>query len=349
MTTLLQLIEKSGLNRNQISKISGISNTYLNKIGNVETNGVRSSIRRKTLINIAISLNLSLVEINDLLEEYGHEELSTSDTPSFLSVSENQTVKGILPVFSSLVIGWFLIGMEKTLSITEGASLEYVLDQPNHSLKSPEYASFISELNFSSKKIMIVHKNLAESACIHRRKLITEALERGNCITTYICSNCLERYMGGWKKYTGTDIEEKYKMFIREHMQTLIEYIETYPAHFKLKLLKKCPRMRYELLYMPSRTGQENFENKISKVIFLGRESECNKDRGITGGSNDFGLGQGFGNLIGFATDLENLLNFFHRQHLGLNDNFVDSRFNDPKKMIKRIMELMSRSGLKEN
>ena len=155
--------------------------------------------------------------------------------------------------------------------------------------------------------------------------------------------------MGGWKKYAGTDIEEKYKTFIREHVQTLMEYMETYPAHFKLKLLKKCPRMRYELLYMPSRTGQGNFENKISKVIFLGRESECNKDRGITGGSNDFGLGQGFGNLIGFATDLENLLNFFHRQHLGLNDHFVDSRFNNPKKMIKRIMELMSRSGLKEN
>ena len=82
MTTLLQLIEESGLNRNQISKISGISNTYLNKIGSFEANGERSSIRRKTLINIAISLNLSLVEIDDLLKEYGHEELSTSDTPS---------------------------------------------------------------------------------------------------------------------------------------------------------------------------------------------------------------------------------------------------------------------------
>ena len=170
MTTLLQLMEQSGLNRNQVSKISGISNTYLAKVERFEINGARIKIRRKTLINIAVSLNLSLLEINDLLKEYGHEGLSTSDTPYFLAASENQTVTGILPVFSSLVIGWFLIGMEKKLSITPGASLDYVLDQPNHTLKSAEYASFMSELDFSDKKVVPVHKDLVESACLHRRK-----------------------------------------------------------------------------------------------------------------------------------------------------------------------------------
>jgi transcriptional regulator with XRE-family HTH domain len=341
MANLLQLMEKSGLNRNQISKISGISNTFLAKVERTEKGGEKINIRRKTLINIAVSLNLSLEEINSLLIEYGHTEVSTSDTPYFLAASENQTVTGILPLFSSLALEWFLIGMEKKLSSTEGSSLVYALDQPSHTLKSPEHASLLNEMDFSGKKVLPVHKDLVESACIHRRKLITEALEKGNRISTYICSNCFERYMRGWERYKGMDIEDKYKMFLREHIQALIKYIETYPDRYKLKLLKKCPRIRYEMLYMPVRNKQGKVENKISKVFFLGRDSECNKDRRIIGWSDDFSFGQGFGNLIGFATDLQNLLDFFHKQHTGLKDNFVDSRFEDPEKMVEHIRELM--------
>ena len=116
MANLLQLMEESGLNRNQISKISGISNTFLAKIERTEKGGRRTDIRRKTLINIAVSLNLNLEEIDSLLIEYGHAEVSPSDTPYFLAASENQAVTGILPLFSSLALEWFLIGMEKSLA-----------------------------------------------------------------------------------------------------------------------------------------------------------------------------------------------------------------------------------------
>ena len=74
------------------------------------------------------------------------------------------------------------------------------------------------------------------------------------------------------------------------------------------------------------------------------RESECNLGRRIAVGSNGFGFGQGFGDLIGIVTDLQNLLDFFHKRHLGLKDNFVDSRFEDPEKMVKHIKQLMSKN-----
>ena len=344
MANLLQLMEKSGLNRNQISKISGISNTFLTKVERTEKGGERINIRRKTLINIAVSLNLSLEEINSLLIEYGHAEVSTSDTPYFLAASENQTVTGILPLFSSLALEWFLIGMEKKLSSTEGASLIWVLDQPSHAFKSPDHASFVSDLHMNEKKVLPVHKDLVESACIHRRKLITEALERGNRISTYICSGCFERYMRGWEKYRGSDIEGKYQGFLREHMQALIKYIETYPDRYQIKLLKKCPRIRYELLYLPVRSDQGKVETKISKVFFLGHESDCIMDRRIIGGSNDLGFGQGFGDLIGFATDLQNILDLFHKQHTGLKANFVDDRFEDYTTMVEHIKQLMAQN-----
>jgi transcriptional regulator with XRE-family HTH domain len=337
-------MEQSGLNRNQISKISGISNMLLSKIERIEKGGKTTNIKRKTLINIAVSLNMSLEEINTLLIEYGHSELSTSDTPYFLAASENQKVTGILPLFSSLALEWFLIGMEKRLSSIDGASLVYVLDQPSHALKSPAYATFPYEMALSGKKISAVYKDLVESACLHRRKLITEALERGNRISTFICSNCFERYMRGWERYKDTNNEAKYKNFLRDHIQTLIKYIETYSDRYQINLLEKCPRLRYELLYMPIRNRQGKVKNKINTVFFMGRESECNKDMRITIGNEESRFGQGFGDLIGFATDLQSILDFFHKQHQGLAENFVDHRFKDPEKMIKHIQQLMTKN-----
>jgi len=346
MTTLLQLIEKSGMNRNQVSKISGISNTFLTKLERFEASGEKIKIKRKNLINLAVSLNLNLVEINSMLKEYRHEKISASDTPHFLAASETKTVTGIIPLFSSLAQEWFLIGMEKELSNTEGAFLEWVLDQPTHALKSPEYASFTNRLDSNTDNIQTVHKDLVTSACAHRRKLITEALERGNCISTYICHGCFERYVKRWEQYNGADIEGNHKNFIEEHLETLIKYIETYPDHYKLRFLKKCHRLNYELLYIPFQSEKGVIENKASNVLFFTTDTECNRRTGtrIPGINSNNGFGQGFGDMIGFVSDKQNLIDFFHKQHIGLKEHFVDDQLLDPKRIVEHIKELMSKN-----
>jgi hypothetical protein len=58
---------------------------------------------------------------------------------------------------------------------------------------------------------------------------------------------------------------------------------------------------------------------------------------------DDNGFGQGFGDLIGFATDLQNLRDFFHKQHLGLKDHFVDNSFDNPQSLVEHIQELMDK------
>lgn len=340
MTTLLQLMKKSGLNRNQVSKISGISNTYLSKIERFENNGAKINIKRKTLINIAVSLNLSILEINELLRDYHHTEVSTSDTPFFLAASETQNVTGILPLFSSLALEWFLIGMEKKLSSTKGASLVYVLDQPSHTLKSAEYASYTNHSG-NDPTVTSVYKDLVASACLHRRKLITEALERGNLISTYICSDCLEKYMRRWERYKGTDIEGIYRIYLKQHCETLIEYIQKYPDRYQLKLLKKCLRIKYEMLYLPSPTENETAGAKISKVFYHAQETSCNINKKLVGPIHEFSFGQGFGNLIGFATDLHGIMDFFHKQHIGLTENFTDKHYDDPKKVVEHLKALL--------
>ena len=334
-------MKKSGLNKNQVSKISGISNTFLTKIEQLERDGNRIDIRRQTLINLAVSLNLSIVEINDLLNDYNHYEVSTSDTPYFLSASERQNVTGILPLFSSLALEWFLIGMEKKVAGTEGASLVYMLDQPSHLLKSPEHASYVHG-NESNDRVIPVYKDLVASACLHRKKLMTEALERGNLISTYICCDCLENYIRRWQKYKGTGIEDKYKAFLKQHFETFIKYIETYPDRYQVKLLNKCQRIKYELLYLPELNKQGRDATKISKIFFHAHETNCSKSRVVLGGIQDIGFGQGFGNLIGFATDSKNITEFFHKQHLGLMENFTDLRFDTPEKVVAHLRALIS-------
>lgn len=344
MATIYELMKKSGMNNNQISKISGISNTYLSKIAHYEMGGDRIKTKRKTLINIAVSLNLSILEISGLLKAYGHGELSTSDIPYFLSASENQTVTGILPIFSSLVKGWFLIGMEKKLSVTEGASIEYVLDQPSHSLKSPDHASFTDEMDFSGEIFHPLSKALVESALIHRRRLIDEALEKGNRISVYVCANCFEKYTLDWKRFEGTKLETTYKLHLKAHLHTLIKYIETYPDQYNLRLLNKCPRTRYELLYVPGKNVDGRIQKKINMVIFLGRESPCNVNRKKAFMGDELIFSQGFGDLSGFATDLQNMLEFFHKQHIGLKKHFCDTKYDSPRKLADYIRELIDKN-----
>jgi transcriptional regulator with XRE-family HTH domain len=341
MPTLLELMKESGLNRNQVSKISGISNTYLTKIERYERDGAKINIRRKTLINIAVSLNLNVLEINELLKEYNHTEVSASDTPYFLAASENQNVTGILPLFSSLVREWFIIGLEKKLASTQGASMVYVLDQPSHTFRSPEHASYMKDPD-QNPVVASAYKDLIASACLHRRKLITEALEKGNLISTYVCANCLENYTQRWKKYKGTDFESTYKKFLKEHIEMLIHYIETYPDRYRFKLLKKCPRIKYQMLYLPTSNKKGEVENKISKVFFHAQESDCNIDKKILGGIPELSSGLGFGDLIGFATDLQNILEFFHKQHSGLKNNFSDERYDRPEEIVSHLKALTS-------
>ena len=54
------------------------------------------------------------------------------------------------------------------------------------------------------------------------------------------------------------------------------------------------------------------------------------------------GSGQGFGDLIGFSTDLQNTLDPFHKQHAGLTENFADARFDAPQEVVMRLKTIVS-------
>ena len=68
--TLSTIIESSGLNLNQISKVSGISNAYLTKLlkGHINRPG------KDKISSILLALNYSLADINATLAEYDYDQ-----------------------------------------------------------------------------------------------------------------------------------------------------------------------------------------------------------------------------------------------------------------------------------
>ena len=72
--TLSSIIESSGLNLNQISKVSGISNAYMTKLvkGNINKPG------KDKIASILLALNHSITEINAILAEYEYMPLNHS-------------------------------------------------------------------------------------------------------------------------------------------------------------------------------------------------------------------------------------------------------------------------------
>ena len=48
--------------------------------------------------------------------------------------------------------------------------------------------------------------------------------------------------------------------------------------------------------------------------------------------------------MIGFATDVQNLLEFFHKQHIGLKEHFIDNQLDTPIKVTEYIRELIDKN-----
>lgn len=70
--TLVKIIKKSDLNINQISMISGISNTYLTKL-------LRHRINhpgKDKITSVLLALNFTITAINDVLADYDYQPLT---------------------------------------------------------------------------------------------------------------------------------------------------------------------------------------------------------------------------------------------------------------------------------
>jgi transcriptional regulator with XRE-family HTH domain len=107
--TLSGIIESSGLNLNQISKVSGISNAYLTKLvkGNINKPG------KDKIASILLALNHSISEINGVLAKYDYMPLNRHDIPDILDNNRRRKFEGrILPQFDNIYFELLMAALE---------------------------------------------------------------------------------------------------------------------------------------------------------------------------------------------------------------------------------------------
>ena len=182
--TLTNIIEASGLNLNQISKVSGISNAYLTKLikGNINKPG------KDKIASILLALNYTLTDINAILADYDYMPLNRHDIPEILDNNRRRKFEGrILPQFDNIYFELLMAALENI-----GGTKILVKHRPSGIFLPSELymlKEFPTESDSEADKFF---KIFTRDVVAERKSLFLKNCKRGHRFETYMCRQCLE-------------------------------------------------------------------------------------------------------------------------------------------------------------
>lgn len=182
--TLSSVIESSGLNLNQISKVSGISNAYLTKLikGNINKPG------KDKITSILLALNYSLADINTILAEYDYMPLNRHDIPEILDNNRRRKFEGrILPQFDHLYFELLMAALENL-----GGTKIIVKHRPSGIFLPTELYLMKEFARESEGSVEPFFRTFTCEVVAERKTLFMENCRRGHRFETYMCRACLE-------------------------------------------------------------------------------------------------------------------------------------------------------------
>ena len=91
MATILEYIQKSGLLMSEVADLAGLSRPYSHVINKIK------KISRNKLIQLAVGINLTLTETEDVLSTHGYKKMEWSDAMDILMVIRNRRISGTWP------------------------------------------------------------------------------------------------------------------------------------------------------------------------------------------------------------------------------------------------------------
>lgn len=182
--TLVTIIKKSDLNINQISMISGISNTYLTKLSRHRINHPG----KDKIASVLLALNYTITAINDVLADYDYQPLNRHDIPQILKNNRNRRFEGrILPHFDYIYFELVMAALEAM-----GGTKIIIKERPS-GIYIPMDLYMMKEFPIESDDqaarffMTFTHDVVAE-----RKELFLENCRKGHRFETYICQGCLE-------------------------------------------------------------------------------------------------------------------------------------------------------------
>ncbi|MCP5514376.1 MAG: helix-turn-helix transcriptional regulator [Spirochaetales bacterium] len=316
MTTIKELIGKEqllkrGITQNELSKVTGVSNTYINYLRNEKI----MSPGREKIIAIGAGLNYSLEEINQVLKDYRFQEIYEDDFEIFFNIARSRKITGFQPFYENINYGLLLYTLESI------PGDKYLINKkPSSTLEPPEYISFRDKLR-ARDKLNPVHSELKRLLAVERRKLLVLLLEKYK-VTYIVCKHCFEEYAARIKR------NEPERTYVIKHLNELINFIGH--RNYNFYLIEQCPRLRFTLKYCKDTEAAFDKNNLI--IYGYGGHIYSKPVTGINERDR----------LLGIATDSTKLFEHFAFEKDDYLENYVVSSLTDKKNMISYIEKTIS-------
>jgi len=312
------IIDKSGFNLNTISKISGISHTYLTKLikGNINRPG------KDKIASILLALNYSIEAINQVLADYDYRLLDKLDIPDILKNNSRRKIEGsTLHLYELIYTRLLLSPMERL-----GGTKILIKNQPSALfLPDPLYLKdeHTYEKNDESRKFLY---DLNIALLKERKQIFKKSCRQKSRLETYICRHCLEEFLE--KNLVNPPEEGR-----RNHQKQVVRFfanalnaIKRNPEEHRIRIVDRCASFVFQI---------QNAEGNHPRVFFLGQKPHRfdNEKNQMT--------------LKGFLSDSPQMVGLFLKEaqfcreatSIEINDNY-------PENLYAYWRQLFARNGL---
>ena len=249
------IISRSGLNINTISKTSGISNTYLNKLvqGNINRPG------KDKIASTLLALNFTIGEINAVLVDYDYRPLASPDIAEILNNNNKRKIEGnTLPLYESIHGKLLLAHMERL-----GGDKILVKETPSV-LFMPEKLYF--QDNITPEKIPDAREFYAElmrALFRERKKVFYRSIEKGCRFETFICRNCLESYLKRNLDPGLGDRSGNHRRLIVQYFANVLGAVKSNPDQHRIRIVDRCCHFVFQI---------QGADLAKPKVFFFGKQ-----------------------------------------------------------------------------
>ena len=285
------IIQASGLKLNIISKMSGISHTYLTKLINDNINRPG----KDKIASILLALNFSIDQVNQVLAGYDYRALDEPDIPEILDNNRKRKIQGnTLSLYDDIHVKLLLSSMERM-----GGTKILVKKAPSV-LFMPD-ALYLGRSSASSEADPPARSfyNAFTRALFQERKAIfRQSCQDGALFETFICRHCLEDYIS--KAMTDEPVDRR--RLVIQFFANAAAAIRSNPAQHQIWIMDRCPWFDYMI---------QGNDRADPKVFFFGKKS------------HEYGTTDGQINLQGFSSDSASMIDLF-RKETDLCQNAVD-------------------------
>jgi transcriptional regulator with XRE-family HTH domain len=237
--TLATIIESSGLNLNQISKVSGISNAYLTKLlkGQINKPG------KDKITSILLALNHTLTDINTVLAEYDYMPLNRHDIPEILDNNRRRKFEGrILPQFDNIYFELLMAALENI-----GGTKILVKHRPSGIFLPTDLylmKEFPTEPDRQADQFL---RTFTRDVVTERKALFLKNCEQGYRYETYMCRECLEdsleRNIGPHAQRANPRKVDLYAQFYANAVAATLKA----PQQHRHCIVNRCPYFQFQI------------------------------------------------------------------------------------------------------